>query len=139
MLEEAGCCWWVVGVGEWFWYRVGECGCGFSLVSDGEFVVGGGDGGGDESAGWDAFGYGVVAVGDLDGVFCGDMAEEGDSSVAEGDGQFVGGVEVVGYRYGGWPAELVAVLVDVFGWVSGSMDGRVEDGSFGVEPFAGAF
>ena len=129
--------WWVVGVGDGLVDWVVVALDGFALAADGEVLVGGADGRGDERTDGQGVGDGPVGVGEADGVVLVDVAEERDPSCGEWDVEVAFGVEVVGDADGWGPAELVPVGVDVFGWVAGAAGGGVEDGSAGVEPLDG--
>lgn len=74
--------------------------------------------------------------GDEDG-FVVDSPKECDASLGEGDDELSFVVEVVCNEDVGWPAKLVSVVSDVFGWIAGVADGRIEDWALGVEPIAG--
>ena len=119
MVEEAVVCWRVVGLVDGVFDGVVEVGDGLALVADLEAVVSCGDGGGSECSCGDGGGYRPVGVGEVDGVVFGDVADEGDASVAEWDGEVAVFVEVVRDGDGGWPSQLVGVVGDVFGGVAG--------------------
>ena len=137
MVEESVVGGWVVAGGDWVSDWVGVGGDGFAAVSDGECLIGGGDGGGDEGSGWDGGGHGPGGVGDVDGVVVVDVTEVGDSAWCEAEGESSFLVAVVGEVDVGGPAKLIGVSGNVFGWVAGSVHGGVEDGPVMVEPPAG--
>jgi hypothetical protein len=137
VVEESVVGGWVVAGGDGLVDWVGV-GCDdVALVSDGEGVVGGGDGGGYECTDGDFVGNGPGVVGDVDGVVIVDVAEVGDTTDGEGKEESPFVVAVVGEVDVGWPAELVAVSGDVLGGVAGAAGDWIEDRSAMVEPPAG--
>ena len=129
--------WRVVGVGDGVWDGVVVEGGGFSTVADIEGVVGGGDGGGDESSYGDRFGDGPFDAGDVDCVVLGDVSDERYASGCEGNDEVALTVEVVVDADGWEPSQCVGVGCDVFGGVAGAAQVGVQDGSSGVEPCDG--
>ena len=91
-------CWLVIRFFDCVFDGVVEAGDGLSLVSDLELPVAGGDGCGDESSDRNAVGYGPVGERDFDGVTVGDVPDERDTSLADGEGQVAFSVEIVGDR-----------------------------------------
>ena len=127
--------WLVDGVCDGFADGVGHSGEFFSVMSEGDGTVAGGDGGNNEGTVTQSGGR-PSGVSNRDGLMF-DASEERDPSCAERDVEFAFGVEVVGDDHGGRPAQQVSMVADVFGGIASAADGWVEDGSFGVEPVAG--
>ena len=119
MVDEAGGCWRVVGLDDGVFDGVVEVGDRFCLVPDPETPVAGREGCCDESTDRDGVGYWPVRVGDVDAVVVGDMSDERDTPVTDGEVEGAFRVEMVGNGDVGRPPQLVCVGLDVLGRVAG--------------------
>jgi hypothetical protein len=118
MAQEAVGCWRVVALSDGVFDGVLEIGDGFASVTDSEAVVTGGDGGGDECSFRNGDRYRPGAVGEFNGVVFGDVADERDTPITDREVEAAFSVEMVGNGDSWWPAQLVSVAFNVFGWVA---------------------